>query len=295
MLDRGTKSIIKRSSPAFLFENVNHLLRSTDFSVANLECVICDTSLRPVTKQFVFQANPEWLSTVHDNGITHVTVANNHSFDFGAEGLHQTITNLKRFEILPIGYNAENTADCLPTLIDKAEIHLAIFSSCFLQQNNTLTCHETASILSDNIRLFKKAHPGYFVFVCLHWGVELKSTPTVEQIEQAHLIINAGADAIIGNHPHVVQTIEVFKGKYIFYSIGNFIFDNNHPPSNTGIFSIFSLSKNGIGPVEIMPFTIVHSKPILMTNQESKLFMKEIDSVSNKIKLKQDDSLWEFF
>jgi poly-gamma-glutamate capsule biosynthesis protein CapA/YwtB (metallophosphatase superfamily) len=295
MLDRGTKSTIERSNPAFLFENVNHLLSSTDFSIANLECVFCDTSLRPLDKKFVFRANPQWLSTIHDNGITHVTVANNHSFDFGDEGIHQTISNLKKFEIHPIGYNAENTAACLPTNIEKYGIHLAVFSSCFLQQNNTQTCNETASILSENIREFKKAHPDYFVIVCLHWGVELRTTPTVEQIEEAHLIINSGADAIIGHHPHVVQTIEIFKGKYIFYSIGNFIFDNNHPPSNSGIFSIFSLSKNGIAPVEIIPYTIVHSKPILMSKEESKLFMKEIGSVSKNIKLKQYDSLWELF
>jgi poly-gamma-glutamate capsule biosynthesis protein CapA/YwtB (metallophosphatase superfamily) len=295
MLDRGTKVTIKKNTPSFLFESVKHLLISTDFSIANLECVICDTSLRPLDKKFVFQANPEWLSTIHDNGITHVTVANNHSFDFGEEGLHQTISNLKKFGIYPIGDNSENGTMCLPTIIEKTGIHLAVFSSCFFQQNNTLTCNETASILSENIRVFKKGHPDYFIFVCLHWGIEQNTTPSAVQIEQAHSIINSGADAIIGHHPHVVQTIENFKGKYIFYSIGNFIFDNNHPPSNSGIFTIFSLSKNGIAPVEIIPFTIVHSKPILMNIEESKMFMKELSSVSKDIKLKQYDSLWKLF
>ena len=295
MLDRGTKLTIKRNGPAFLFENIKPFLRTVDFSVANLECVIAESSLKPRDKRFVFKGNPEWLSTIRDNGITHVTLANNHSFDYGEEGLRQTVSNLTRYGIQPIGFNAGNSASCLPAIIEKDEIHVAIFSSCFLEQQDTLMCNDNASVLSDKIRAFKKIHPDYFVFVCLHWGIELKSTPTPEQIEQAHLIINAGADAIIGTHPHVVQTIEHYNGKYIFYSIGNFIFDNNYPPCNTGIFGIFSLSKNGISSVDVMPFTMVHSKPILMSPEESTLFMKEIGSVSKNITINQNDSLWELF
>jgi len=295
MLDRGTRSTVKNNNVSFLFDKVNHLFSSSDFSIVNLECVFCDPLLKPVDKKFVFQATPEWLSTIHDNGITHVTLANNHSFDFGEEGLQQTVYNLHKYHILPIGYNPENSAGCLPTVIEKNEIHIAVFSSCFLQQNNRSPCNQTAAALSENIQVFKKEHPGFFVFVCLHWGVELKATPTTEQVEQAHMIINSGADAIIGHHPHVVQTIEKFNGKLIFYSIGNFIFDNSHPPSNSGIVSIFSLSKNGIGAVEITPFTIVHSRPVPMNKEGSQVFMKEIGAVSKNVKLKQYDSLWKVF
>ncbi len=295
MLDRGTKSTIKKNGPAFLFENIKPFLSNVDFSVANLECVIAETSLKPRDKRFVFHGNPEWLSTIRDNGITHLTLANNHSFDYGEEGFRETVSNLNRYGIQPIGFNAKNSPSCLPTIIEKNEIHLAIFSACFLEQQDTLICNESASGLSDKIRAFKKIHPDYLVFVCLHWGIELKSTPTPEQIEQAHLIINAGADAIIGHHPHVVQTIENYNGKYIFYSIGNFIFDNNYPPCNTGIFGIFSLSKKGIASVDIMPFTMVHSQPIAMSPEESTLFMKTLGSVSKNITIKQDDNRWELF
>ncbi len=295
MLDRGTKSTIKRNGPSFLFENIKPLLGNVDFSIANLECVIADTSLKPLDKRFVFQGNPEWLSTIRDNGITHLTLANNHSFDYGEEGVRQTVANLNRYGIKPIGIKAKHSGSDLPTIIEKNEIHLAIFSSCLLQKQDTLICNESASALSDKIRAFKKIHPTYLVIVCLHWGIELRSTPTPEQIEQAHLLIDAGADAIIGHHPHVVQTIENYNGKYIFYSIGNFIFDNNYPPCNTGIFGIFSLSKNGIASVEIVPFTMLHSQPIVMSPEESTLFMKAIGSVSKNITIKQDDNRWELF
>lgn len=295
MLDRGTKSTINRNGPAFLFANIKPLLSTADFSIANLECVLADTGLKPLHKRFVFRGNPEWLSTILDNGITHLNLANNHSFDYGAEGIRQTVSNLNTHGIKPIGIRGKNPGSYLPTIIEKNEIHLAIFASCPLDQQDTLICTETASVLSDRIRAFKKIHPNYLVIICLHWGIELRSTPTSEQIEQAHLLIDAGADAIIGHHPHVVQTIENYKGKYIFYSIGNFIFDNNYPPCNTGIFPIFSLSKNGIASVDIEPFTMLHSQPIAMSLEQSSLFMKKLASVSKTITIKQDDNRWELF
>jgi poly-gamma-glutamate synthesis protein (capsule biosynthesis protein) len=295
MLDRGTKSTIKRNGPAFLFENVRPLLRSVDFSVANLECVMADTSLKPLNKRFVFRGNPEWLSTIRENGITHLNLANNHSFDYGAEGVRQTVANLIACGIQPIGVKAKTSASYLPTIIEKNEIHVAIFSSCLLEQQDSLICNENASVLSGKIRAFKKMNPAYLVLLCLHWGIELKPTPTPVQIEQAHLLIDAGADAIIGHHPHVVQTIENYNGKYIFYSLGNFIFDNNRPPGNSGIFAIFSFSKNGIASVDMTPFTMLHSKPIVMNPEESTLFMKAIESVSKNTTIKQDGNRWELF
>lgn len=295
MLDRGTRSTINKYGPAFLFGNIKPLLNTVDFSVANLECVIADTPLNPINKRFVFRGNPEWLSPIRANGITHVTLANNHSSDYGEEGVLQTVSNCKRYGIQPIGFNAKTSQGCPPAIIEKNETHIALFSSCFLKQQDTLLGNPDAPVLSAKIRAFKKMHPDYLVFVCLHWGIELQSTPTAEQVEQAHSLIDAGADAIIGHHPHVVQTIEQYNGKYIFYSIGNFIFDNNYPPCNTGIFAIFSLSKNEIASVGVMPFTMVRSKPILMSPEESALFMKLIGSVSKNITIKKNDSLWELF
>jgi len=295
MLDRGTRSTISRYGPAFPFANIKPLLSTVDFSIANLECVVADTGLKPLDKRFVFRGNPEWLSTIRDNGITHLTLANNHSSDYGEEGIRQTVANLNAHGIKSVGTKGKLSGSYLPAIIEKNGVRLAIFASCLLARQDTLVCTETVAVLSDKIRAFKKTHPAYLVIVCLHWGIELRSTPTSEQIEQAHLLIDAGADAIIGHHPHVVQTIENYNGKYIFYSIGNFIFDNNYPPGNTGIFAIFSLSKNGIASIDIVPFTMLHSRPIIMSPEESTLFMKTIGAVSKNITIKQDDNRWELF
>jgi poly-gamma-glutamate capsule biosynthesis protein CapA/YwtB (metallophosphatase superfamily) len=293
MLDRGVRNNIEENSPDYLFEDIKTIFKSSDVTIANFECVACNTSLKPIDKKFTFRANPEWLSSIYNNGITHVTLANNHSSDFGDEGVKQTAANLKYYGIASIGHNSDSNSTCLPTIIKKNGNSVAVFSSCFLKQNNNFICNENASALSERIKKFKKTNPSYLIFVSLHWGVEMELYPMSEQIAQAHLLIDAGADVIMGHHPHVVQTIEIYKERHIFYSIGNFIFDNNHAPANRGIFTEFSLANEKIKSIEIIPFNIVKSKPKLMNNEESENFINEISSVSQTLDLKKSDGNWK--
>lgn len=294
MLDRGTRNITAVKGVDDYFESVHNAISSSDFTVANLECVACDTTCKPLDKTFTFRANPEWISSLYKNGITHLVVANNHSFDFGARGMKQTIFNLLFSGIKPIGYSQNNDATSTPTLLNKGNDSVAIFSSCLLKQNNRFVSSENTTSLSEKISVFKLKHPTYIILVCLHWGVEMNTLPTKEQILQAHQLIRAGADAIIGHHPHVVQPIEVYKGKYIFYSLGNFIFDNHHSPANRGVMAKLCLSKRSIA-VQVLPFNIIKSKPILMKREDSEDFRKEISLVSKTIDLKQQNGIWEVF
>lgn len=293
MLDRGVRNHIEKKGMNYLFEDIKPLFKSSDIVIVNFECVASNASLSPTKKKFTFRADPKWLSSLSENGITHVTLANNHSVDFGEEGIRQTVANLNHSGITPIGYYSDETSSCLPTIIKKNKSSIAIFSSCFLNQKNGFICNENATTLSERIKKFKEINPSTIVFACLHWGIEMELIPTIEQIAQAHHLINSGADVIIGHHPHVVQTIENYKGKYIFYSIGNFIFDNNREPANRGIFTEFSLSNGKIKSTKIIPFNIIKSKVKRMNTKESNLFMNEISTVSQTINFKQKNENWE--
>jgi poly-gamma-glutamate capsule biosynthesis protein CapA/YwtB (metallophosphatase superfamily) len=295
MPDRGTRDVIGVHGMDYLFENVQNVFRNADFAVANLECVACDTTCKPADKEYTFRANPEWLSSLNKNGITHVTLANNHSCDFGEKGVKQTISNLNLYGIKPIGYSQNNNAASEPVLLKKGNNIVAVFSSCFLKQNCKSISSENVSGLSEKIKAFKAAHNSTIIIVCLHWGVEMKDKPTSEQVEQAHQLIQAGADAIIGHHPHVVQTIEVYRGKYIFYSLGNFIFDTSHSPANRGILTNITISNGGIASIGIIPFHIIKSKPCIMNEEESDKFRKEINSISKTLELKQNDGIWKVY
>lgn len=273
MLDRGVRKEIEKHGPGFLFSDVKKILNNSDITIANFESTACDTSLKPFPKQFTFKTKPEWLSAIYNSGIHYVTIANNHSFDFGYEGFKQTVANLQSHHITPIGFCKDTSSDCKPGLIDVKGNNIAVFASSLVSQKNKCSCTESVSKLAETIIAFRKRNPDWLVFVNLHWGIEMKIKPTQEQVEQAHSLIVAGADAVIGHHPHVVQSIEIFKGKYIFYSIGNFIFDNNYLPANQGIMPSFSISKGKIVAVRIIPFTIRHAKPTPMGNKESGEFI----------------------
>ena len=295
MPDRGTREVIEVHGMDYLFENVQNVFRIADYAVANLECVVCDTTCIPVNKKFTFRSNPEWLSSLKNNGITHVTLANNHSCDFGEKGVKQTIFNLSKYAIMPIGFSTNKNATSEPRLLKKGKNVVAVFSSCFLKQNCKSISSENVSVLSKKIKAYKSAHPSTIIIVCLHWGVEMKATPTSEQVEQAHQLIRAGAEVIIGHHPHVVQTIEVYRGKYIFYSLGNFIFDTQHSPANRGILTNLTISNKIIASIDVIPFHIIKSKPFSMNEEESDTFRKEINSISETLELKQSNGIWKVF
>ncbi len=294
MLDRGVRIDIEKNGTDYPFEEVKKIFKTSDATIANFECTACDTSFIPSNKKFTFRTKPEWLSSLHKNGITHVSLANNHSSDYGEEGIKETANNLKQYGINYVGYSSDKNSSCSPVIIKRNTNNVAIFSASFLRQDSiSFICNGNVYLLSERIKTFKESHPDYLVIICLHWGIEMRLIPTPDQVKQAHLLINAGADAIIGHHPHVVQTIELYQGRYIFYSIGNFIFDNNHSPANQGIFTSFSILNGKIEPVQIIPFNIVKSKPTSMQKEDSEKFLNEINAISPTLHLQQSGEHWE--
>lgn len=293
MLDRGVRHYIEKNGIEYLFEDVKKIFSASDISIVNFECTASNVSLDPAVKKFTFQACPEWLAALNNIGITHVTLANNHSFDFGEDGIRQTAANLKKHGINYIGYNSENNSACLPAIIEKKGNTIAVFSCTFLKQESPSVCSENIFLLAERIKAFKAIYQTSVVFACLHWGVELKETPTIEQIEQAHLLIDSGTDVIVGHHPHVVQNIEIYKGKYIFYSMGNFIFDNNREPADKGILAEFSFLNNSLENIRVIPFDIIKAKPVTMNSEEGKKFMNKIKTLSPTVTFKEKENAWQ--
>ena len=116
--------------------------------------------------------------------------------------------------------------------------------------------------MEEEIKNFKQENPESYVVVILHWGMEYQSSPTLSQRKGARRLIRAGADAIIGHHPHVIQKEEYFKGKPIFYSLGNFVFDQRKPETSQSL--IVQLNFTSIGySIKLHPATINNCKPEL--------------------------------
>ncbi|MDQ1265047.1 MAG: hypothetical protein QG635_197 [Bacteroidota bacterium] len=233
MLDRGIRKEIKKAGYYKFFQKYASAFSHSDYGIINLECAATKLS-KKTPKQFNFKADPEALQYLKKIGISHIGLANNHSIDFGSCGLSETIENAKKSDLITFGAGSSKEEAEKPVIIEKNGIKAAIFSSTMLRlpDYNWDTCgYYISSLLlnelSANISNYRNEHPSDFIIVMLHWGWENIDIARKSQYYDAMKIINSGADMIVGTHPHVIQNIKKINGKYVFFSIGNMIFDNN--------------------------------------------------------------------
>ncbi|HQG78679.1 MAG TPA: CapA family protein [Bacteroidales bacterium] len=160
------------------------------------------------------------------NRIAAVTLANNHSLDYGFEGIKETISILDSFNIphTGAGYLKEHLEPAIFKVEDTGYALLGYVhpdTNPFLEEGLSLNVYERERII-DSVRQSRKLADR--VIVSLHWGRDYSKFPLPWQIEDAHIFIEAGADLVVGHHPHVIQPFEIYRGSYIFYSLGSTVF-----------------------------------------------------------------------
>jgi len=269
LLDRGVREQIEKRGADKLFEGVSSIFSTYDAVVVNLECPVTKYNM-PVNKRYVFRADPEYLPSLKKAGITHAALANNHTNDQNRAGIEDTYNHLKVNKIIPLGAGKNETEACSPIFIRKGKLKVALFNSVLLPLENWVylsdaygVCQASPDELCEKIRELRSVDKDCYVVVILHWGVEYAATPLPDQRYAAHKLIDAGADAIIGHHPHIVQPVEIYKGKYIFYSLGNFVFDSKREIANIGILAGLNFSKSGIKE-QHYDYEIKQCAPIIM-------------------------------
>lgn len=199
---------------AYYLKNVKDVFEKDDLTIANLEGPLT-TSQDYAEKTFVFQGKPEYVDILADGDIEAVTLANNHSKDHFEQGMTDTKAILDEEGIRHFGYDES-------CMMDVKGIQVGFLGYSFPYE---LTA-EMKKAISD-----LKAQCD-IVVVYYHWGIERDKAPMESQRSLAKQTIDAGADLIIGSHPHVLQGIETYKGKKIVYSLGNFCFGGNKNPSD---------------------------------------------------------------
>jgi len=239
LLDRGVRREINKYGVDHLFSaGVDSVFRSAQVVVGNLECPATKIQA-PVQKLFIFRGEPEWLQVLKRHGITHLNLANNHAIDQGREGLMDTKRNVSATGMVPIGAGANMQEAAEPVLLASQprnvwlvpSLRLALENYAYLTDKPCVSQEPMDSLLNRVHRL-RKADSTAVIIVSLHWGGEHTLQPANSQRWDAHQLIRAGADVLVCHHTHTLQTIEEFRGKMIYYSVGNFIFDQ-HKPLNT--------------------------------------------------------------
>ena len=253
LLDRGVRERINHVGIDNLFQPaIDSIFGENDIVVANLECPVTKIK-EPINKRFIFRAEPEWLAALKKHGITHLNMANNHSMDQGRDGLIDTEVNIKQSGLTPLGFGDNLKQACKAQLIATSPREVYVLSSLQVPsenwtylENKPCVCEESFNAIALRIQSLKKKKPKCVVIIQLHWGAEHTVVPLTSQKQQAHQLIDAGADCIIGHHTHTVQTIEIYKDKPIYYSIGNFIFDQSNPINKKGLMVQLKVGKSTI-------------------------------------------------
>ena len=233
---------------------VRDLVSGADIAIANFENP-APNNFRFHDHGFVFTANPKYIDGLRTAGIDWVSLANNHIGNAGRTGILQTMANLDKRGILHSGAG-RNTADAhKPALLEAGGQTIAILGydtiapSYAAGASTPGTARMTAATLKADVAAARKAGAD-IVIVFPHWGIEYRAKPTASQKRLAHAAIDAGADLVIGNHPHWAEAMEVYKGKPIWYALGNFVFDQTwSEPTMEGI--TLELTFNGTKLVQV--------------------------------------------
>ncbi len=260
---------------------LNDIFKNDDLTTVNLETTLTNATKKAV-KKFRFKGDPSYVQILTLGGIEAVNLANNHIHDYLEQGYQDTITNLKKENIGFFGYDNKY----LTTVKD-----IKIGALGYEGWNDTT---EIRGQVSKDIQELRD-QGAQIVLVHFHWGVERQYVPTESQKSLARYTVDAGADLVLGHHPHVVQGIEEYKGKFIVYSLGNFMFGGNRNPSDkdTYVFQQTFHLKNGEltdkKEINVVPFSISSVKnrndyrPTMLEGAERDRVKQKIIDVSNKI------------
>jgi len=217
---------------ASLFSGVTSTLQADDLTIGNLECAVA-TCGSPANKKYTFRASPNVLPGLRKGGIDAVTLANNHSLDYGRAALLETMKHLREADLPWAGAGTDAASANRPVVLRAGRQTVALVGASRVlptgdwiagdHRPGVAATYDPALLLAA-IRA-ARAKAG-LVVVYVHWGTERMTRPHSYQRALARRCIDAGADLVVGSHPHVLQGFEYYRGKLIAYSLGNFVFNN---------------------------------------------------------------------
>ncbi|MFA6550379.1 MAG: CapA family protein [Candidatus Gracilibacteria bacterium] len=251
-------------------------LKTADFAFGNLETAITP-GREIVTGDMEFRADIETAPVLKKMNFEVVSLANNHTPNFGQKGLKDTFENLDKAGVKFAGAGLNKTAAAAPVYFEKNGFKFAFLAyndldvvpkSYFAWDTNAGT---NPMYKEEMIEAVKDAkNNADFVIVSMHSGIEYKPHPSVRQTDFAHAAIDAGAELVIGHHPHVIQDVEKYKGKYILYSLGNFVFDQMWSrETREGLTAKIDFTKTGVASINFEPVLIEdYSQPRFLEGRD---------------------------
>ncbi len=248
----GVDYFIKKYNIEAVFRNIENIFQRDSLNFGNLECTLSSYSDFKDVRKYFLRGKPEYAKFLIDSGFNLLNIVNNHSLDHGKTALKEMVSTLEKYGITILKYHDYQKQSLYPLILEVNGYKIGFLSFCL--NLGTLKCvikPPSKIEIINNIKKNKKILD--FIIVSLHWGYEYTYYPSLEQIGFAHDLIDAGVDVILGHHPHVLQPIERYNKKLIFYSLGNFIFDFN---IDDGVSAVFHLNLQNLEKVYYTPIKI---------------------------------------
>lgn len=267
------------------FQRVRDLVLSADIAFANLEMPL---SRRPPAGAFAGPLEfPEALTWA---GFDIVSTANNHAFDAGEEGLLETMKRLDAAGVARVGSGINLEDARKSVIIERNGIRIAFLAytwsvnvgaESFVGATRSGVMPLDPLLVKEDIRRVRNRAD--FVAVSFHWNIENTRQTHPAARDFAHAIIDAGADIILGHHPHKPQGIEVYKGKVIFYSLGNFIFGHTHDYWGDGFLARLTITPQRVTKVEVLPLAGTGddlAQPFILTGTRAAALLRDMREFS---------------
>lgn len=294
LFDRGVTRTVNQVKRGYfyVFEKTAAQLADADLTMGNLECPLS----RRGQQINMFRGDPEVAEALRQAGFDIVALANNHILDYGIGALKDSINILNNRGITPIGAgsNCFEARRSLKQIVNG--VPLAFLAYTEVRQGftyarvplewragpnrpgvNPLDSEAAVSAIA------KAKHQGYHAIVSVHWGTEYQAEPDIFQQKMARRLIEAGADLIIGHHPHVVQGMDLGP-QTVVYSLGNFIFDQKNPKRREGLMLDAMFDQDGLRIIRMHPIRIEHEQPYLSQGKTRRYQLSELAYLSTKLK-----------
>ena len=271
------------------------IMEEADIFLVNNEFPYSDRGVPQEGKAFTFRAKPEYVEQLKEMHVDMVSLANNHAFDYGEDAFMDTLTILEEAGIpyLGAGRNIQEASE--PYYLEKNGLKIAFLAATQIERMdnpNTRGATETmpgvfrcwnAEKLYEQIKLAKENSD--FVVVFVHWGTENQTEVDWAQKDQVGKYVEAGADLVVGAHPHCLQPLEMIERTPVIYSVGNFLFSSF--TLDTALVKVI-VDENGIKEFQFIPCKQEGSKAYLLKDQEKKRVIDFMNSISNQVELDEE-------
>ena len=286
----GNGNIANGIVPSLLTE-----MKSADIMMLNNEFPYSDRGTPLEDKKFTFRAKPTSVSFLNDMGVDIVSLANNHAYDYGETAFLDTMETLENAGITYVGAGRNLQEARRPVYYIINNMKIAIVAATQIEKldhpDTKGATDSSAGVFrcwngDDLLETVKEAKANSdFVIVYLHWGNENETPIDWAQEKQAPEVVEAGADLVIGAHPHCLQKIGVIQGVPVMYSLGNFWF--NSKTIDTGMIKI-TLDENGLQSYQFIPCIQTGSQTMLLQGEEKKRVIDYMQSLSGGVHIDEE-------